>query len=56
MCLCLWLESANWHRVDWEQGSGEYLYSTDTWARTEVAGGKRVYLGKWGHRLQRYIE
>ena len=51
--LHTYIHTAKWYRVDWQQGSGDNLFSTNTWAKTSVSG-KRVYAGKWGHRLQHY--
>lgn len=39
--------------MDYETGSGKFLFSTDTWARTYVQGD-RYYAGKWGHTLQHF--
>jgi len=44
-------DGSTWHRINYEEGKEESLYSTNEWTSTLI-GGKYVHRGKWGHSLE----
>ena len=49
-------DGADWVRVDYEEGSKhkDNLYSTNEWTETIDQSGRKIYRGKWGHRLEAF--
>jgi hypothetical protein len=43
-------DGSTWHRVNYQEGHAESLYSTNEWASTQI-NGKYTYHGKWGHTI-----
>ena len=44
--------------VDYEEGSKhkDNLYSSNEWTETIEPSGRKIYRGKWGHRLETFQE
>ena len=44
-------DGSTWNRINYEEGKGKSLYSTNEWTSTLI-GGKYISRGKWGHALE----
>ena len=43
-------DGSNWVRVNYEEGEGDTLYSTNEWTKTAI-NNEYKFRGKWGHSL-----
>ena len=46
-------DGSEWFRVNYEEGNGESLYSTNEWTHTKT-NNQYSFRGKWGHSLVSY--